>query len=105
MVPVMGFNWQRICSYNLVIGNNCTYCSTNIYLNAVDNNTITGNFCSNASATGIYLTGSSSNIISNDPCLSNLYGIRLDPGSNYNQVINNTVNFGGWMGIYLLLII
>ena len=84
-----------------MIGNNCTDRSTNIYLNAVDNNTITGNFCSNAIATGIYLTGSSSNIISNNTCLSNLYGIRLDPGSNYNQVINNTVNFGGWMGIYL----
>ena len=82
-----------LCNDNTISGN--TSSDNNYWGISVEysnRNVISGNVCSNsAQASGIIVTNSSGyNTIQNNKCYSNaVYGIRVDAGSNNNQVTNN----------------
>ena len=84
-------------------GNHIYSTSTGMYLSNSRFNTITNNNVSANTAVGIFLTTSMHNTITNNIANENqnFDGIVLNIESNYNDVIGNTVNGNGENGIYL----
>jgi parallel beta-helix repeat protein len=71
-----------------------------IYLDSSNDNTVTGNTCTN-NTYGICLEGSSNNTVTGNAFCYNSLGIRLDSSSNHNAVTSNICNNNNSNGIYL----
>jgi len=98
-----GSNWWnagiKVQSQNNHIFNNyCSYNVQGIYLDAVNNNTLSNNICSHNSVDGIYLYPSDFNILINNTCTNNVRGISLWY-SDSNTLENNTCSNNN-VGIY-----
>ncbi|NHJ14480.1 MAG: hypothetical protein EAX95_12445 [Candidatus Thorarchaeota archaeon] len=79
---------------NVIVGNNCTYYGGAIILDTCTSNLVDNNLCDGlGSEVGVVAYNSVGDVVINNYCINNYYGISLEH-SNYTQVESNTCRDG-----------